>query len=109
MNVLDLENPTRRIDEEKRRRKQERKDARPIKWTRHGAEKMKDVDATSSHSQEEVGTSKRKKSSKRQINIDDFLPGRGSSAYNLAVDVSAQGPSITWPKLLHLLPKLHCQ
>ena len=95
MNVLELENPARKIEEEKRRRKQETKDAMHVKQTRQGVEKMKDVDPTPSQSQEESSTSKRNKSSRRKINIDVFLLGRGSSAYNLALEVSTQGPSIT--------------
>ena len=109
MNVLELENPIKRIKEEKRKRRKETKDAMHIKQTRQGAEKMKDVDLAPSHSQEEVGTNKRKKGSTRWINIDDFLLGRGSNVYDLVVDESAQGPSITWPQLLHLLPKLRPQ
>ena len=96
MNVLELENPTTRTEEEKRR-KGETKDAMPIKQTQQRVEKMKDVDPTLILSQEEVGMSKRKKISRRWINIDDFLLGRGSSAYSLAANVSAQGSSITWP------------
>ena len=62
-----------------------------------------------SQSLEEASTSKRNKTSKRKINMDDFLLGMGSSAYNLVADVRAQGPNITWPQLLHVLPKLRRQ
>ena len=76
MNVLKLENPIKRIEEEKRKRREETKDAMNIKWTRQGDEKMKEVNSTPSQSLEEASTSKRKKSSRRQINIDDFPLGR---------------------------------
>ena len=109
VNILELENPIKRTEEEKRRRREETKDAMHIKRIRQGDEKMKEVDSTPSQSPKEASTSKRKKSSRRRINIDDFPLGRGSSAYNLVADVRAQGPNITWSQLLHVLPKLRCQ
>ena len=80
-----------------------------VKWTRLGAKEMKDVDPTPSQSQEEANTSKRKKNSRRNINIKDFLLGRGSSACNLVADVRAQGSNIIGAQVLHVLPKLCCQ
>ena len=70
---------------------------------------MKEVNSTPSQNPKEASTSKRKKSSRRRISIDDFPLGRGSSAYNLVADVRAQGPNITWPQLLHVLPELRRQ
>ena len=70
---------------------------------------MKEVDSTPSQSPKEASTSKRMKSSRRGINIDDFPMGKGSGAYGLVADVRAQGPNITWPQLLHVSPKLHRQ
>ena len=70
---------------------------------------MKEVNSTPSQNPKEASTSKRKTSLRRWINIDDFPLGKGSNAYNLVVDVRPQGPNITWPQLLHVLPKLRRQ
>ena len=109
MNVLELENPIKRTKEEKRKEKKETKDSMHIKRTRHGGDEgMKEAEGSRGQ-EEEAGPSKKKKGPRRRINIDDFLLGRGSSPYDLAADVRAQGPNITWPQLLHVLPELRRQ
>lgn len=78
----------------------------PITRKRWRDEKMNNMDPSPSHSKMNMGTRKRRKGYKRRNNINNFVLGRGSNAYNLAANVSAQGTFITWPQLLYLLPKL---
>ena len=92
---------------EKKKGKMETVDTMPIKRTR-ADEKMKEADNSQSQ-EEKAGPSKKKKGPRRRINIDDFQMGRYAEAYDLTADVSKQGPSITWPQLLHLSPKIRRQ
>ena len=55
---------------------------------------MKEAEG-SQDQEEKAGLSKKKKGPRRQMNIDNFFLGGGSSAYDLAVDVRTQGPNIT--------------
>ena len=67
--------------------------------------KMEEADPSQSH-KERASPSKKKNGPQRKISIDVFQMGRWAEAYDLTMDVSKQGPSITWPQLIHLLPKL---
>ena len=63
---------------------------------------------------EEEGTSKgtkreKRTSSRRKITIKDFPLGLKKDPYNLVKDVSSQGPKLSWPRLLHLSPKMRQQ
>ena len=103
VNVLSLDD---QLTKEKGKEKVQKMDIMPLK-------RAKVVDPMESQPmmEEEAGTSKDKKRKKRsgytrrRIRIGDFPLGVGLTPYNLIEDICAQGPKITWPQLLHMVPK----
>ena len=71
------------------------------------------MDETGTSNQVETlkGEKKRKKrsSTRRKITMKDFPLSSNAEPYDLIKDVSSQGPKLTWPQFLHLLPKMRCQ
>ena len=66
-------------------------------------------EASKSKPSKEEGKKRKSRSVRRQIEISDFPLGSRSQSYDLAADVSSQGPKLTWPQLLHLSPRLRRQ
>ncbi len=94
VNVLEIEESG---DKKKGKKKMKTKDAMPIKRTRHGDTSMKDAEPSQGNDSKAGTSKKKKKGSRRKINIDDFPLGRNATTYNLLANVSHQGLSITWP------------
>ncbi len=109
VNVLEIEENEEKEEKRKNKKKVKTRDTMPIKRTRQRDASMKDADPSQGNDSEAGTSKKKKKGSRRKINVDDFPLGRNASAYDLVADVSQQGPTITWPQLLHLSPKLRRQ
>ena len=78
----------------------------PIKKARVSEEVTK---PPTSMETEEKGTSRKRKkktSTRRKITIKDFPLGLNEEPYNMAKDVSSQGPNLSWAQILHLSPKM---
>ena len=67
-----------------------------------------DETGTSNQVEKLKGEKKRKKwsSTRRKITIKDFPLGSNVEPYDPIKDVNSQGPKLTLPQFLHLLPKM---
>ncbi|MCO5591833.1 hypothetical protein L7F22_045826 [Adiantum nelumboides] len=94
------------LPKDKGKAKVEDVDVMPIKRARQEEAVMSE---TGEKRKSGESSSKKKSKLRWKITIKDFALGESSQPYNLADDVSVQGPKITWPQLLHLAPKVRRQ
>ncbi|MCO5574719.1 hypothetical protein L7F22_028509 [Adiantum nelumboides] len=97
------------LPKDKGKAKVEDVDAMPIKRARQEEAAMSEMGERRKSKENGESNSKKKSKPRRKLIIKDFALGESSQPYNLVDDVSAQGPKITWPQLLHLAPKVRRQ